>query len=178
PTSTTGRAGCWPGCARRQPLWACRRPISHWHSTGAAASPAHWSRPGLPPNWPRSPAATSTWPRRSPRASTRYLETAGSVILVVEDELVVIVLRVLDVVEEFEGGHLVESGVDGIFVDFEGVGQSHIRGFDPGVLVSGAVCGCSVVLSHCFEECVQGLTRISAHDSNVTQAGVTCKCLN
>src|SRR5699024_12155087 len=53
-------------------------------------------------------------------------ETAGSVVLVVviEDELVVIVLRILDIVEEFEGGHLVESGVDGIFVDFEGVGRS------------------------------------------------------
>src|SRR5699024_1929844 len=151
-----------------------------------------WSRPALPPNWPRSPAAMSTWQTRSPRCSTRSPEqagdwnpsngglerdeTAGSVVLVViEDELVVIVLRILDIVEEFEGGHLVESGVDGIFVDFEGVGQSHIRGFDPGVLVSGAMCGCSVVLSHCFEECVQGLTRISAHDSNVTQAGVTCK---
>src|SRR5699024_10509690 len=52
-------------------------------------------------------------------------ETARSVVLVViEDELVVIVLRILDIVEEFEGGHLVESCVDGIFIDFEGIGQS------------------------------------------------------
>ncbi|WP_258402014.1 uroporphyrinogen-III C-methyltransferase, partial [Burkholderia multivorans] len=77
-----------------------------------------------------------------------------AVVIVGDAELVVVLvlnvvgLRILDIVEELEGGDLVIRGVDGVFVDLEGVGECHVGGFDARVLVSVAVRGCGEVLPH------------------------------